>query len=118
MRDKSNYKLTSGFTSGEKNEFIFAKRKDMIESKLGLVYCLGGKGKDNNLCKKTYVYDIDANKWTEKTDCPRGLISFNMVPFSNKYILLVTNGSDYTDYGRNGPDHYHDIYDYKEDKWI
>ena len=40
-----------------------------------------------------------------------------MVPFSNRYILLVTNGSEYDFYGR-AEERYHDIYDYKEDKWI
>ena len=116
-RNKSNFKLPSGFTSGEKNEFIFAKRQEITQDRLGYVYCMAGRAVNDQLCKKTYVYNIAADTWTEKADCPRGLISFNMVPFSNKYILLVANGSEY-DYGRRDYEEYHDVYDYKEDKWI
>ena len=63
------------------------------------------------------MYNIATDTWAAKANLPRGLISFNMVPFSNRYILLVTNGSEYDFYGR-AEERYHDIYDYKEDKWI
>ena len=65
-----------------------------------------------------YKYDIATDKWTQIKKTPRQMFSFNLVPFSNRYILIVATGKEHSDTESNSFSYDHDLYDYKNDEWI
>ena len=103
--------MLSSFKADVKGKFSYAKRSEIKDNKLGMVYCFGGKQSIDVFSQESYKYDISQDKWIEIAKAPRKLYSFNLVPFWDRYILFVAKGTD-------DDQNYHDVYDYINDKWI
>ena len=108
---KDTKELLSSFKADVKGKFSYAKRSEIKDNKLGMVYCFGGKNSRHTFTHESYKYDISQNKWIEIAKAPSKLYSFNLVPCWDRYILFVARGVD------DNKD-YHDVYDYINDKWI